>query len=378
MTGRSSFSSDPLHVLLLSRYGRKGASSRMRHDQFLPFLEKVGIRVEAASFFPDSYLDALYAGRRWPLPKVAGCYVRRVAALLAARRHDLLWIEKETLPWLPFAAERLLLAAAPPYVVDFDDAWFHHYDRHRHSLVRRLLGDKLDRLMRGAALVTVGNGYLAERAERAGARRVAILPTVVDLDRYPHTVLEPAERAGPLRVGWIGSPTTARYLDLLAEPLARLTAEGLIRPVLIGAGADALPDLDADRTPWVEAEEVAALNGLDVGVMPLVDSPWERGKCGYKLIQYMACGKPVVASPVGVNRAIVEPEGAATANGFFAGTPVEWEAALRALAVDAELGRRLGRAGRSKVERAYSLQAVAPQLAGLLRSAAEAFAGKAS
>lgn len=353
-----------LRVLLLSRYGRKGPSSRMRHDQFLPRLAADGFAVESAPFFPDAYLDALYAGRRWPLPKVAGCYARRVAALLGAGRYDLLWIEKETLPWLPYAVERVLLALAPPYVVDFDDAWFHHYDRHRRPLVRQLLGDKLDRLMRGAALVTAGNPYLAERAERAGARRVAILPTVVDLDRYP--ALSAPARTGPLRVGWIGSPATAHYLDGLAGPLGRLTSEGLIRPVLIGAGDAALPGLDAERIPWAEVGEAAALNSLDVGVMPLLDSPWERGKCGYKLIQYMACAKPTVASPVGVNPAIVE----AGVTGLLADDPGAWETALRTLAADPDLRRRMGEAGRAKVESAYSLQAVAPRLAALLRSAA--------
>lgn len=363
----SSTSTGALRVLLLSRYGHKGASSRMRHDQFLPRLAADGIAVAPAPFFPDAYLEALYAGHRWPLPKVAGCYARRIAALLDARRHDLLWIEKETLPWLPFAVERLLLAAAPPYVLDFDDAWFHHYDLHRRPLVRRLLGNKLDRLMRGAALVTAGNGYLAERAERAGARRVAVLPTVVDLDRYPALpAATPPRQGGPLRVGWIGSPTTARYLDLLAEPLARLTAERLIRLVLIGAGESALPGIDAERIPWTEAGETLALTGIDAGLMPLADSPWERGKCGYKLIQYMACAKPTVASPVGVNPAIVENG----VTGLLAAGPADWEAALRTLAADQELCRRMGEAGRAKVECAYSLQATAPQLSGLLRSAA--------
>ncbi|SMH41209.1 glycosyltransferase family 4 protein [Azospirillum agricola] len=358
-------SSGALRVLLLSRYGRKGPSSRMRHDQFLPRLAADGIEVEVAPFFPDAYLDALFAGRRWPLAKVAGRYATRIATLLGAGRHDLLWIEKETLPWLPYGVERLLLAAAPPYVVDFDDAWFHHYDLHRRPLVRRLLGSKLDRLMRGAALVTAGNGYLAERAGRAGARRVEILPTVVDLDRYPAVRSGAApQRNGPLRVGWIGSPVTAPYLDLLAEPLARLGAEGLVRPVLIGAGGDALPGLDAERIPWSEAGEVAALEGLDAGVMPLLDSPWERGKCGYKLIQYMACAKPAIASPVGVNPTIVE-DGV---TGLLADGPAGWETALRRLAVDPALRHRMGAAGRAKIERAYSLQAVAPRLAGLLRS----------
>ncbi len=367
MTGSSPFtaaSTATLRVLLLSRYGRKGASSRMRHEQFLPRLAAGGVAVTTAPFFSDAYLDALYAGRRWPLPKVAGCYARRAAALLSACRHDLLWIEKETLPWLPFAAERALLALAPRYVVDFDDAWFHHYDQHRHPLIRRLLGAKLDRLMRGAALVTVGNGYLAERAERAGARKVEILPTVVDLSRY--STMPSPERPGPLRVGWIGSPTTARYLDQLAEPLARLIAEGVIRLVLIGGGEQALPGLDAERVSWSEDGEVAVLNSLDAGIMPLRDSMWERGKCGYKLIQYMACAKPTIASPIGVNTDIVE-DGV---TGLLADHSADWEVAMRRLAAAPDLRRRMGEAGRAKVERSYSLHGVAPRLIELLRSAA--------
>lgn len=354
---------DAPRVLLLSRYSRKGASSRMRHEQFLPRLAADGITVQTAPFFPDAYLDALYAGRRWPLWNVAARYATRIGALLAARRHDLVWIEKETLPWLPFAAEWLFLGIAPPYVIDFDDAWFHHYDQHLNPMVRRLLGDKLDRLMRGAALVTAGNPYLAERAERAGARRVEILPTVVDLERYQPA--PPRDESGPLRVGWIGSPSTARYLERLAEPLARLSAERAIRLVLIGAGDGTLAGLPAERVPWSEEGEAETLNGLDVGIMPLLDSPWERGKCGYKLIQYMACAKPTVASPVGVNPVIVE----AGVTGLLADTPTEWEAALRTLAADPERRRQMGAAGRVRVERAYSLQAVVPRLAALLRSA---------
>lgn len=350
-------------VLLLSRYGRKGPSSRLRHDQFVPRLAAEGIRVDAAPLLPDAYLEALYAGRRWPPHRIAARYLGRLARLLAARRYDLLWIEKELLPWLPFAVERALLAGAPPYVLDLDDAWFHHYDRHRLAPVRALLGSKLDRLMRGAALVTAGNAYLAERAAAAGAPWVEIVPTVVDLDRYPPS--DPPS-AALLAVGWIGSPATSRYLDPVAGPLGRLVGEGAARLVLIGAGEAALPGVAADRRPWREDTEVADLQGLDVGIMPLADSPWERGKCGYKLIQYMACGRPVVASPVGVNREIVEPG----VNGLLAESPAQWEDALRALAADPGLRRRLGQAGRGKVERLYSRQAVGPRLAGLLRAAA--------
>jgi hypothetical protein len=119
--------------------------------------------------------------------------------------------------------------------------------------------------------------------------------------------------------------------------------------------------------PWAEDTEVTLIQSMDIGVMPLPDTPWTRGKCGYKLIQYMACGLPVVASPVGVNRDIVEHG----VNGFLAESDDEWRAAVDALLNDADLRRRMGAAGRKKVEEQYSLQVWGPRVAQMLRSVAE-------
>jgi len=360
-----------MRILLLSRYSPKGPSSRLRHYQFLPALAEAGMSVAVAPLLPDSYLEALYAGHARPLHRIASAYAGRVCRMMAARRFDLLWIEKESLPWLPDAVEKWLLRSAPPYIVDFDDAWFHHYDRSRWPLVRRVLGDKLDRVMQRAALVTVGNAYLAGRAESAGARSIELLPTVVDLSRYPAPA-RPVSGAGtgagrqPV-IGWIGSPMTDHYLTLINDPLRRLAEESGARLCLVGATPGALGDLAAERHAWREDTETGHIAGFDIGIMPLADTPWERGKCGYKLIQYMACGKPVVASPVGVNRDIVEHG----VNGFLAETPQEWTDALRRLADDPDLRRRLGAAGRTKVERHYSLSGTAPHLIRLLRAAGE-------
>ncbi|KAA0678281.1 glycosyltransferase [Roseomonas genomospecies 6] len=352
-----------MRILLLSRYGPRGPSSRLRHYQFLPALAEAGMSVAVAPLLPDSYLEALYAGRMRPVRSIGAAYAARVRQMAGARNFDLLWIEKELLPWFPYGAERWILESLPPYVVDFDDAWFHHYDRSRWSLVRRLLGSKLDRVMRHAALVTVGNDYLADRAESTGAPSIAILPTVVDITRYP---IGP-ERTGTLpAVGWIGSPITDHYLNLVGEPLRRMVTGNEIRLCLVGATPGILGDLSADRHVWREDTETQHIAAFDIGIMPLADTPWERGKCGYKLIQYMACGKPVVASPVGVNRDIVEHG----VNGFLAETPEEWTNALRRLAADPDLRRRLGAAGRAKVERHYSLEGTAPRLIELLRAAA--------
>ncbi|MDQ2104717.1 glycosyltransferase family 4 protein [Azospirillum isscasi] len=352
-----------MRILLLSRYSPRGPSSRLRHYQFLPALAEAGISVAVAPLLPDSYLEALYTGQPRPLRSIAMAYAARIRQMAAAETFDLLWIEKELLPWFPYGAERWILPSAPPYVVDFDDAWFHHYDRSRWPLVRRMLGSKLDRVMRHAALVTVGNDYLAKRAETAGARSVVILPTVVDLARYP---AGPGQAGHLPAVGWIGSPITDHYLSLVEEPLRRMVTGNEVRLCLVGATPGALGGLPAGRHAWREDTETRHIAAFDIGIMPLADTPWERGKCGYKLIQYMACGKPVVASPVGVNRDIVEHG----VNGFLAETPQEWTDALRRLAASPDLRRRLGAAGRAKVERHYSLAGTAPRLIELLRAAA--------
>jgi glycosyltransferase involved in cell wall biosynthesis len=353
-----------MRVLLLSRYGRKGASSRLRHEQFIPALAAAGIEVDVAPFLPDDYLAALYDGRGWPLRRSAACYLDRLRRLADARRADLIWVEKEVFPWLPFAAERLFLHAGPPVVVDYDDAWFLRYQTHRLAPVRRFLGDKLDRIMASAALVTAGNRLLVDHARAAGAKRVELVPTVVDIDRYPTNEI-PADD-GPPTAGWIGTPATAKYLLTVAEPLNRLVAAGRLRVQVVGATQAALPGLTAEFLPWSEADEARLVAGFDIGLMPLPDTPWERGKCAYKLIQCMACARPVIASPVGANRDVVT-DGE---DGLTAQTPEQWAAALETLADDADLRRRMGGAGRRKVEALYSLQATAPRLVELLKSAA--------
>jgi glycosyltransferase involved in cell wall biosynthesis len=217
--------------------------------------------------------------------------------------------------------------------------------------------------MRHARCVVAGNEYLADYARRAGAKRVAILPTVVDTDRYPAAT---RERRGPFTIGWIGSPFSSRYLELIAPALADVCSQGRARVVLVGAPLAVLASVPREVLPWSEATEVNDIQAFDVGVMPVVDEPWARGKCGLKLIQYMACGLPVVASPVGVNREIVEPG----VNGFLASTHEEWINALTTLRDQPTLAAELGRAGRRKVEEKYSLRAAAPALASILRQAA--------
>jgi len=323
-----------MKVLLLSRYDRLGASSRVRSFQYLPFMASKGWQVDVSPLFSDKYLQALYSGQPRGLEVFTG-YWCRLKALLRANQYDLIWIEKEVFPFMPALVERLLVKAGVPYVVDYDDALFHRYDQHANRLVRSLLGRKIDTVMRYAALVVAGNDYLAERARKGGARRVEIVPTVVDLSRY--SAVRPDSK-GALVVGWIGSPSTIRYLLTLSCVFESLAKDFEVRFVAVGASKAVVENLPIEACPWSEETEVQSIRTFDIGVMPLEDSPWERGKCGYKLIQYMACGLPVVASPVGVNTEIVE-QGS---NGFLARVLAEWEQALRDLLSDQQLRNSMG------------------------------------
>jgi glycosyltransferase involved in cell wall biosynthesis len=350
-------------LLVLSRYERNAASSRLRTRQYQPYLEAVGFDVGYAAFFDAAYLDRLYAGQRSPL-SIARYYLGRARMLLPRPRVDLIWMEYEAFPYLPFAAERLFLPAGIPLVSDYDDAVFHRYDQHRLSPVRALLGDKIDRIMAASRLVTAGNDYLAERARHAGASRVEIVPTVLDAQAYQ---VRPAPLPGAsVVIGWVGSPST---WQLHARPLLPMLDE-LVRDGMachiVGAHV-AEERAGFSFLPWAEETEVEMIRRMDIGIMPLPADSWARGKCGYKLIQYMACGLPVVASPVGVNSQIVEHG----VNGFLASSAEEWIAALRTLARNSELRMRMGQAGRKKVEQHYSIQVEGPRVAALLRAVAD-------
>ena len=354
---------------MLSRYGRLGASSRMRSYQYLPWMEAAGISITMAPLFSDAYVQSLQHSTK-SLLEALRAYAGRIQALLASRKFDLLWIEKESLPWLPVWFEKMLLPRAVPYMLDYDDAVFHHYDQHRNPAVRAMLAGKHSALMQGAALVVAGNGYLAEFARHAGARRVEVVPTAVDLQRYPLAMVNRTRGDGLPCVGWIGQRATASFLAPYKQLFERLSAEGKARFAAIGIDAQLL-GLPMESIPWTEVTEVDSISNFDIGIMPLVDEPFERGKCGYKLIQYMASGLPVVASPVGVNVQIVEHG----VNGFLAETPAQWEQALQTLLADASLRQRMGQAGRHKVEQQYCIQVTGPIMAALLKNAAKTAEG---
>ena len=238
-------------VLLLSRYQRLGPSSRVRHYNFLEALARAGFAVESAPLLDDEYLRRIFDGRPRGAGLLLAAYARRLRTILAARKHDLVWVEKEALPWVPAWLERMLLGRRP-MVVDFDDPWHLRYATHRIAMVRWLLGHKLETVVARAGLVTVGSPALLEWARGARAVRVIELPSTVDLARYP---LRPLPD-GPLTLGWIGTPANETYLSEIAAPLRRLHASHGARLRLTdGSGRFTLPGVPIEHVPWCEETE---------------------------------------------------------------------------------------------------------------------------
>lgn len=351
-------------IIFFTKYTRAGASSRYRTYQYLPCLQSAGFDLGIMPLLGDRYLISKFTAGGSTVRDVLIALGQRIIAVLTLPRRCTLVIEYELLPFFPAWLERWLCWWGCRWVLDYDDALFHQYDQHRNPWVRRLLGDKIATVMRLADAVVVGNDYLANYAKRAGAKHVMVIPTVVDLLRYP--LQSVPSRTDTFTIGWIGSPTTACYLLSIATALVELGRHGRVRVQLIGSGPVELPGVPVEVLPWSEEDEVEMMRGFDVGIMPLPDEPWARGKCGFKLIQYMALGLPVVASPVGVNAEIVE-EGV---NGYLASTREEWCVALKRLMDSPADRQRMGQAGRRKVEAHYSLQVTAPKWVDVIREVA--------
>ena len=351
-------------ILALTKYGDLAASTRQRFVQYKPFLENRGLELHISPLFPNTYLESIFSNERPSSKVVLVSYINRLRVLLTYKGYDAIWLHYETFPFLPSVFELLPTLRNIPLIYDLDDAVFHNYDIHRYKPVRLVLSKKLGPVVRRSHLNMCGNGYLLEWARQYN-QNSTIVPTVVDIEAY-HPAAPAKEGARPV-VGWIGSPSTWKFVEPHLRALRETVGEFSGRVLVVGSG-EKTPELsDLEYRKWDEQAELCDLQEMTIGIMPLPDTPWTRGKCGYKLIQYMACGLPVVASPVGVNCEIVEHG----VNGFLATTEAEWRQALTILLSDPELRRRMGSAGRHKVMERYSLQIWGPKVAAMMREIAE-------
>jgi len=352
------------HILFILPYPTEGASTRLRVEQYLPHLETAGMTASVRPFFDaEGFRIMLGPGRTFRKGWELGIGVRRrFADLRSLRNADLVFVHREALPIGSPIVERRVAGAGVPLVYDFDDAVFLPKEGSPHPWTKRLRNPgKVAEIIGLATLTIAGNGFLAEYA-RGYTEDIEILPTPIDTERF---VLPADPPANPVPViGWIGNPTGIPYLDILRPVLRRLAERNEFVVRVIG-GEWECPGVRVESKRWRLDTEVADTQEIDIGIMPLRDTPWARGKCAFKLIQYMACGKPVAASPVGMNPKVVR-EGE---NGFLAATEDEWVEKLESLLRDPALWSRFGAEGRALVEAEYSVRVLAPRFVAALRRA---------
>jgi len=360
-------------ILFLTAYPEGDASCRYRIHPFAPYLENAGYECTIAPFATDKLFHSIK--RRGGLAaksiEMLRCAARRLALLPRVEDHDIVFIHRDAFPFFSPAIENLVLKRAKrsrrktKVIFSFDDAIYAgHEDVSTLShprLYRWKHGRGYDEVMRSADHVIAGNRILADYARQLNAA-TTVIPTVVDCGKYQMRAID-VDSSRPITIGWMGSPTTAPYLRMIEPALQRIekTHGAKVQFRFVGC-PEYTPDLDrVTSVPFRLETEIQELQQFDIGLMPLPDTAWSRGKCAFKAIQYMASGVATVASPVGITPEVVH-DGA---TGFLASTSQQWVAALDQLIVSASLRSRIAIEARRCIETNYSLQAWAPPLIAL-------------
>lgn len=337
------------HVIALTKYARKGASSRVRFWNLIPYLEERDWHVAIWPLLTDDVLQEFYTRGRHNYFVLARHIFARVKRLLTIGSPQIIWVEKELLHGFPHVFEKLLNSKLNCTVIDYDDAVFLNYtDEWLGSFGRK---QKFCHYARNAAYVTVGSSSLESQMITWGCKRIRSIPSTVPVLKYPihqHVAREVTV------IGWIGTPKTIHFLEALRGVLPVIARKVEIRLLVVGAVWEC-PGVDIVSLPWSEATEAAVVSMFDIGVMPLVDGPWERAKCGYKLIQYMAAGVVPVGASVGENNIIIK-EGV---NGYLAADSDEWLVKLEMLCRDPQLRAAVGARARATALRKYDVSCAA-------------------
>jgi glycosyltransferase involved in cell wall biosynthesis len=342
-------------VLFLANH-RLGRSpgQRFRFEQYLSYLDRRGFDCDVSPMIPDEKSDrAVYS---------KGGYAAKARVLMNAIRirtrdwwhadaYDIVFVYREALMVRSAIFERLFARSRARVIVDFDDAiWLPAVSDANRSLTWLKDPDKTRRVIECADMVFAGNRYLADFAARF-CRCVHVVPTTIDTELF-RPVLQPRPQDQPIEIGWTGSPTTVSYFRNARGVLTRLKQRfgDRITFKLIGDETYRDSELGIQGLPWRRETELEDLSTFDIGIMPLPDNPWTRGKCGFKALACMALALPTVASPVGVNVDIIE-DGV---NGFLAASEEEWFVKLTRLIEDPRLRESLGAKGRETVVARYS------------------------
>lgn len=341
---------------------------RFRFEQYLDIFKREGIYFTVAPFISLPlhkiiYKKGMYFKKTF---YIFYCFLKRFLTLLRSFKYDTIFIHREACPFGITLFESFFKLTGKKIIYDFDDAIYLPNVSKANRIARLFKNEnKTKKIIALSNVVITGNGYLKDYASRFN-KNVIVIATTIDTDKYI-LIKKPRLKDTPLCVGWSGSYTTVQHFMLLRDVLAKIAARFNIRIKVIGAPSDfSLNGVALIVKEWDIKKEVEELSTFDIGVMPLPDDEWGRGKCGLKALQYMALGIPVVCSPVGVNKEIIEDR----VNGFLASSDEEWIEKISRLVEHPELREKMGMAGRITVEEKFSVKRNAPMYFEVIKSMA--------
>lgn len=347
-----------MKVLFWVPYPTEGASNRYRVEQYLSFLKSEGIGCALRPFWSTAAYRKLYERKHYfrKLYFFLLGTINRISDIIHISRYDIVFIQRQAYPIGGLFFERILSLLGKPFIFDFDDAIFLPASSSQNSFIEKFRRpEEVSKLIAMSNHVIAGNYYLAEFATRYN-KNVSIIPTCIDTDKYyPFTCELPIKK---IVIGWIGSVTTAEFISILKDTFSELSKRKNIIFKVIGGDLNFCQNPGIINISWSIDEEIKHLKTFDIGIMPMPDNEWTRGKCGFKAILYMSMGIPCVCSPVGVNKEIIK-DGI---NGFFADKPEEWIDKLSLLIDNAELRKKIGLAGRKTIEEKFSVKLNAPKM----------------
>lgn len=332
-------------------------SQRFRFEQYFRVLQEQNYEFKVSSFWPVWGWNILYKHGFIILKILAFAqgFVGRIGLLLIVPKYQYVFIHREVLPVGPPFFEWIIAKIyQKPIIYDFDDAIWLPNTSHQNRVVAALKNHgKVNKICSWSWKVSCGNGFLADFAMQY-CNEVHINPTTIDTDY--HIPSENKMIMKPLIIGWTGTHSTTRYLLSLIPVFKKLK---IIHAFEIRIISNQPPEWDFDDytfIPWNQSDEIEQLQKFDIGVMPMEDTDWEKGKCGFKALQYMALEIPAVASSVGANQEIIDHG----INGFLCQNPEEWYTYLEQLIASEKLRKSIGEAGRKKVLEKYSVYSNTP------------------
>jgi glycosyltransferase involved in cell wall biosynthesis len=344
-------------VLYLTKYSENGPSSRVRTFQLLDYFSKdfenFNYFITISPFFSAKYIDLMYNGKNSYFEFIRG-FFKRCHLLFRLNNFDAVVIEKELFPRMPVFFYKFFKIRKIPYLVDYDDATF-DISSNKYLLY------KYNYLLSNAAIVSCGNSYLINRVKQFGAKKTIYIPSVIDDRRYFNFVKKTKvyNNDSEIIIGWVGTPSTIHYLEDILNVFEVLSVDFKIRLVTIGAEISSFfldnRNIDYKFFSWDLETEVEEISKFDIGIMPLRNSSWEKGKCAYKLIQYMALGVPVVGSKISAN---IEVIGEKEEFGLLAVDLNDWILKLTMLIENKSLRNKFGSLGKTRIFHSYSINSI--------------------